>query len=93
MVCRLLDSGQFVSQDSTKPKQRLEIHASRAFGQALAYQLRKFVSEDVAVRSILDEFATHLMYRFHGPQAANRTTGMRLQQQYVVEETALSLFM
>jgi tRNA-dependent cyclodipeptide synthase len=64
---------------------------SRYFG--LLSSLEKLVQENPMLRQRAGDYATELMNRFHGSDGHNLDERIRLQLQYVIEETALSLYM
>lgn len=59
----------------------------------LLSSLAQFVKEDAEVRVQLNDYANGLLQRFHEPKKANLAGTLELQLQYILEETALSLFM
>jgi tRNA-dependent cyclodipeptide synthase len=59
----------------------------------LLASLEDLVRNDPALSRKLDRYAVELMDRFRSGEGADRQQGMALQRQYVVEETALSLYM
>jgi tRNA-dependent cyclodipeptide synthase len=62
------------------------------YGSLLA-SLEHIVHTGPTLRRKLDDYAVALMDRFRGADGADRQQGMELQRQYVIEETALSLYM
>jgi tRNA-dependent cyclodipeptide synthase len=60
---------------------------------ALLASLQDLVHNDPTVSRKLDGHAVELMDRFRNGESADPQQGLALQRQYVIEETALSLFM
>ena len=59
----------------------------------LLASLEKVVIADAEVDGEMHKYCTKLMHRFYGFVGTGYDEGMKLQRQYVMEETALSLFM
>jgi tRNA-dependent cyclodipeptide synthase len=59
----------------------------------LLQSLQEFIHADAEVRLSLNDFAATLIARFYGLGSANLAQPTELQRQYIIEETALSLFM
>jgi tRNA-dependent cyclodipeptide synthase len=60
--------------------------------QRLLTSLEEFAREDPVVGRQLRDYAARLLHRFHGLATPDYAISVQLQLQYVMEETALSLF-
>jgi tRNA-dependent cyclodipeptide synthase len=59
----------------------------------LLASLQDFVQADPEVRQCLNDHAVYLIHRFYGLESSDLVDSIELQRQYILEETALSLFM